>query len=81
MKSGGQVPLSPTLRGVSLHTRWGLDEGALLYVETLRSYFSLDKNSTQTVDGITVVYTKSATQSATPPGPGRWLRLPIAHPS
>lgn len=61
------------LAGLSSQNDLSLDNGCFLYVNTVRSIFILDRTSTQPVDGITVVATLS--------GVGRWLRLPIAHPS
>jgi hypothetical protein len=79
--SAALVPgvLSVNLANVSLLQNLavaGLTNGETRYVETLRSYFVLDKASDTAADAITVVTAKVPTGTK-----GRWLRQPIAHPS
>ena len=56
----------PNITALSAVPDAPLVEGALYYVETVRSYWRLAKTNTQAPDAITIAVTQSAT--------GRWLR-------
>lgn len=49
-------------------------DGFLIYVRSLRSYFSLERASSLAPDGITAIAGRGVAGSA-------WVRLPIAHPA
>ena len=59
------------LTNLGLLSAASLDTGAFAYVDSLKSYFFLDKTSALTADGITIIAAS---------GGGRWIRETWAHP-
>lgn len=68
----GGVPSFANVAALAVYPDAALDSGALAYVKTVRGYYSLDRASAATLDGINVI--------ATANGTGRWLRTGYADP-
>lgn len=70
--SGGAVLTVADLAAMSAHPLLGLEDGELVYVQSIKSYFFLDLTSGLTADGISIVVTSGA---------GRWIRIQsMVHP-
>lgn len=67
LKSGAALFPAAALAALALVDDTEVPEGACVWVVTVRDFFSLEKTSTATADGITTIATASGT--------GRWRRL------